>query len=175
MRFAPLLVGSLLLLALSGCTGGNDLPPAGSGETPEDPDRVGRGDRGIDVEEDEEAFVPIELLRTPVRMAGQGPESFDVDVVPGVQRVDYLLTQSAAHALVDVRVELTGCGSSGSAGGGATGSVGLGGGMSDKVCDAAEPGAQTFTVSGTAVVYDGTLVLIGYVAADPATADAAAA
>ena len=137
---------------LAGCTS----PPAEAPAPPADdgPDRTARKLTGTDEEVPTE---PVELLRTALTMAGPGPESFELTVPEDVHSVDFHMESSTtAWTEVDLRVELSGCGTYERAGAGASAG---GSGPSNQICGTAEPGPQTVTLSAALLVFDGTLIV----------------
>jgi hypothetical protein len=161
--------GALLLavvVLLAGCNAPAEDPAAV--EVPEeDPGRTARGG-GFDPDgEDEQELQPVELLRTPLTMAGQGPESFDVDVPAGLVAVAFSFNGGATFSESGLRVELTDCGSY-DGGVGFSSSTG-GGYYSAKLCDEPAAGPATVTISATLIVFDGTFVLTGFVPLDAAS------
>jgi hypothetical protein len=170
MRGLPLLVGILVASALlAGC---NQAPPETGAQDPtgDDPGRTARGSPGSGDEDsgDEPELEPVELLRTPLTIAGQGPESFELTVPDGIVRVDFGFVATAVDSAAGLRVELTDCGSYDS---GLGSSSNFGGGSSwAHLCDDAAPGPATVTISATMMVFDGTFVLMGYTPAANATA-----
>jgi hypothetical protein len=160
-------------LLLAGCNApAAEQPPA---EVPDDdPGRTARGGVGIGGgEEDEEALQPVEILRAPLTMAGQGPESFDVTVPPGLVSVGFAFSGGTTFSESGLRVELTDCGTY-DAGTGFSASTGSAYYSAD-LCDAPAEGPGTVTISGTLVVFDGTFILTGYAPMDaPASVDATA-
>lgn len=162
--------GALLLavvVLLAGCSAPAEEPPAA--EVPgDDPGRTARGG-GFDPDgEDEQELQPVELLRTPLTMAGQGPESFDVEVPPGLAAVAFAFSGGTTFNQSGLRVELTDCGTYDS-GTGFSGSTG-GAYYSSKLCDGPAAGPATVTISAALIVFDGTFVLTGFVPLD-ATSD----
>ena len=162
-----------LLLAVVVLLAGCNAPPAEqpAQEVPDDdPGRTARGG-GVDPDaEDEEDLQPVELLRTPLTMAGQGPESFDLTVPTGIVAVDFAFTGSPTFDQSGLRIELTGCGSY-DLGLGFFGTAG-GGSYEDRLCEEAAPGPATVTISATLLVFDGTFALTGFTPAANATAPA---
>lgn len=169
MRGSTLLAS--LMLALSLLAGCSQAPPDDTGAAaPQDgdPGRTARGGSAGEDAEEEVELEAVELLRVPLTMAGQGPESFDLTVPSGIVAVDFAFTGSPTFEQSGLRVELTGCGSYDSSIGfsGTTG----GGGYQDRLCREATPGPATVTVSATLLVFDGMFVLTGYTPAANATA-----
>ncbi|HUR25352.1 MAG TPA: hypothetical protein VM327_04975, partial [Candidatus Thermoplasmatota archaeon] len=70
----------LVLAFVAGCTQPAAGPPSSDGPAAGEPGRTARGGAGADDdgEDDEEDLQAVEIMRTPLTMAGQGPESFDV-------------------------------------------------------------------------------------------------
>ncbi|MHB1260818.1 MAG: hypothetical protein ACYC2H_03795 [Thermoplasmatota archaeon] len=173
MRGFTLLTASLLALALlAGCSQAPQGDAPVGEPTGDDPGRTARGGSGggDDDSEEEIELEAVELLRTPLTMAGQGPESFDLTVPDGIVAVDFAFTGSPTFDQSGLRIELTGCGSYDS-GLGFWGSTG-GGGYQDRLCEEAAPGPATVTISATLLVFDGTFVLTGFTPAANATAPA---
>jgi hypothetical protein len=161
-------------LLLAGCNA-----PAAE-ETPEEvpdeePGRTARGGSvDVDDEEDEEDLQPVELLRTPLTMAGQGPESFELTVPAGLVAVAFGFNSGTTFSESGLRVEMTDCGTY-DGGVGFSSNTG-GGSYSAKLCDEPAAGPATVTISGTLVVFDGTFTLTGFVPMDaPAPAGNATA
>lgn len=171
MRGLAFAMGALLALTvLAGCSEAPGEATPDGDSTSSDPGRTARGgDRG-DEDEEEQELDPVELLRTPLTMAGQGPEAFDLTVPEGIVAVDFEFSGGQAIEESGLRIELTGCGSY-DGGLGFSGSVG-GGYRSGELCGEAEPGPATVTISATLLVFDGTFALIGYTPAANATAPA---
>ncbi len=171
MRGLTLPVSALLaLVLLAGC---NEAPPEATvdGEPADDqPRRTARGGSGPEDEEEEPELEPVELLRTPLTMAGQGPESFDLTVPEGIVEVSFEFSNGQALEESGLRIELTGCGSY-DGGLGSSGSVG-GVSRSGDLCGEATPGPATVTISATLLAFDGTFALIGFTPAGNATAPA---
>lgn len=117
-------------------------------------------------DEGDDELQAIELLRTPLTFAGQGPESFDVTVPPGVVAVGFEFTGGATFSQSGMRIELTDCGTY-DTGTGFSGSTG-GAYYADTLCREPVPGAATVTISATVMVFDGTFVLTGYAPMDAA-------
>ena len=165
----------LLLLAalslLSGCTEPAAEPAEGEVPADDEPRRTARGgDRdGDDDDEEEPELEPVELLRTPLTFAGQGPESFDLTVPPGIVAVGFMFTGDVGFQQSGLRLELTGCGTY-DTGVGFSGSTGMGVSYSDRLCGAATPGPATVTISATLLVFEGTFILTGYTPVEGSTA-----
>ncbi|MEA3166039.1 MAG: hypothetical protein QOJ26_908, partial [Thermoplasmata archaeon] len=117
---------------------------------------------------DEPELEPVELLRTPLTIAGQGPESFDLTVPEGITAVQFEFTGGPAFTESGLHVELSDCGvydgglSSSTSGGGAY--------YSQKLCGDAAAGPAKVTISATVMVFDGTFILTGFTPAANATA-----
>ncbi|HJQ93431.1 MAG TPA: hypothetical protein VJ874_04000 [Candidatus Thermoplasmatota archaeon] len=160
MRGLPLLA---VVVLLAGCNApAAEEPPT---EAPdEDPGRTARGGGVGDDEADVEDLRPIELLRTPLTMAGQGPESFDVTVPAGLVSVAFAFNGGATFNESGLRVELSGCGTY-DAGAGFSSSTGSGY-YSAKLCDEPAAGPATVTIAATLIVFDGTFILTGYAPMD---------
>jgi hypothetical protein len=162
----PAVVAALLVFALAGCASsspGSGAEDGGSG-------RTGRGGGQAEAEE----LRPIVVLEAPLRMAGQGPESLAVDVPPQTRKVIFRFEDSATFEFVGLRVGLSGCGAHHAGALTITGGV-MAGPYENTLCGPAEAGAQTATVSGDFVLFDGTFVLMALVAAGNATAGAGGA
>ncbi|HUR26317.1 MAG TPA: hypothetical protein VM327_09935, partial [Candidatus Thermoplasmatota archaeon] len=136
-----------------------------------EPGRTARGGAGADDdgEDDEEDLQAVEIMRTPLTMAGQGPESFDVTMPPGLVAAAFAFSGGNTFDESGLRVELTGCGTY-DGGVGFSGSTGGGAYYSAKLCDAPAAGPATVTISATLVVFDGTFELIGFIPAANGTA-----
>ena len=162
-----------IALLLAGCNApAADDPPA---EVPDDdPGRTARGggSLGDDEEGDEQELQAVELLQTPLTFAGQGPESFDVTVPPGIVAVGFEFRGDVGFQQSGLRIELTGCGTY-DTGVGFTGSTGSGVSYSDQLCNEAPAGPATVTISATFMVFDGTFTLTGYSPVDPGSGGSA--
>lgn len=151
----------LLAALLGGCSAPAEVPEAEE-EVPDDgPSRVARGQSGVPEDEDGEEVEtqPVELLRTPLRMAGQGPESFEFTMPANVAQVDFAFTGSPTVEVSDLRIEIDGCGAFHS-GTGVWGTTG--GDFTGTVCTAATEGPTKVTLAATLVVVDGTFILTGH-------------
>src|SRR5687767_9774344 len=96
-----------IVVLLAGCNAPAAEAPAGVPDEDPEPGRTARGG-GVDVDdEDEEELQPVELLRTPLTMAGQGPESFDLTVPPGLVAVAFAFNGGTTFSESGLRVELT--------------------------------------------------------------------
>lgn len=168
MRWLPPLIVALVLLP--GCAEPAAEEPEPDVPADDEPRRTARGGAGsADGDEEEREVRPVELLRTPLTFVGQGPESFDLEVPPGVVAVGFEFSGGMAFQQSGMRIELSDCGTYGT-GTGISGSMGLGGGYyADTLCREAMPGPATVTISATAMVFDGTFTLTGFVPMDAAT------
>lgn len=159
MRWMPFAI----VMLLAGCAGPAAEEPPQEAPADDDPGRTGRGgtidDDGDEGDEDDPDLQPVELLRTPLTFAGQGPESFDLTVPPGLVMVGFEFT-GATFEQSGMRLELTGCGTY-DTGVGFTGSTGSAQ-YSDRLCEAPTPGPATVTISATLMVFEGTFVLTGF-------------
>jgi hypothetical protein len=162
-----------VLLASALLAGCNQAPPETGAQEPadDDPGRTARGSPGNGDEDsgDEPELEPVELLRTPLAITGQGPESFDLVVPDGVVQVDFEFSGGQTFQQSGLAIELTGCGTYGTGGLGLSGSTG-GVAYSDKLCAEAAPGPATVTISATVLVFDGTFILTGFTEANATAA-----
>jgi hypothetical protein len=166
MRGLAVLTVLLLSVALlAGCSDAPQGPATDSGSATGGGDggrvaRSGRGSVGEDDTVNETELRSVEILHTPLQMAGPGPASFDVVVPPEVASVAFLFTGGPGFDSAGLRIELSGCGAY-DQGIGFSGTTG--GGSGGELCGAADAGPQTVSVSGTLVVFDGQFIVTAFV------------
>ena len=151
---------AVVLLLLAGCasTATTDHSDGASGS--KGAPRQGRpgensgvGENGTDA-----PHKTITVFSGPMKVNGQGPVTFAVDVPVNTTHVAFTI-QSNPGALESIVVDLEGCGTYDGSGAGEFGGVNYGATL---CIGTAEPGHHTATVSGQLMVVDGTFTLTGW-------------